>query len=345
MTKQSLSLDEAVKFLQEQRARKRDYIVPVRELAMGIGNKLVWKDQARTLRPLGHEQLAAFVKIPMDYYRRCLEVHPGVLATQVNSWLGTKRDDQEDARMVRCIDDEVRAVLSSRYRRVDSLFVLSRALEGLKMTGLPFRIESMDATDQKMHMKAVFTDARLARELKPGDVVSAGVHIWDDEVGRGSWGVAPFSWVLACKNGATHNKSSHRGRHIGRNLDSENVQEFSQEAIDADDNALGLKIRDLVVRYGNEQFFENNIVGPMREALGDVLAKDASEARKVVEQLGKAQLFAQNEIDATLAEFLRSNDYSRYGLGNAVTFVAQQSETYERSCELEEVGGSLLVSN
>lgn len=341
MTKQSMTLEQAVQFLQAQQARKRDLIVPVKSMGMTLGAGLIvnGKESAEyTIRPRAHEQMALLNNIPMDYYRRCLTVKPALLATQVNTWLSDK--EGSDARMVRLIDSDVRAILSSRYRRVDSLFVLSRALEGLKRTKLDFRIESMDVNDERFHLKAIFPT--VLGEPKVGDVVSAGVHVWDDEVGRGSYGVAPFSYRLVCKNGATHNIAK-KGRHIGRNLDSNEIQQLSQEAVDADDHALGLKIRDLVEHYADQHFFETAIVEPMRKALGETLAKDASEAKGKIEELAKAQGFAENETEAIFAEFLRANDFSRYGLGQAVGFVSQAAETYERACELEELAGSILT--
>ena len=342
MTKQSMDLTTAVAFLEAQSKLKRDLIVPVKTLTMTADAKLSLRAAgAYTVRPRAHEQLAILNAIPMDYYRRCLKEKPELLATQVNSWLGDK--ENSDARMVRMIGDEVRAVLSSRYRRVDSLFVLGKALEGLKRTKLEFRIESMDVNDERLHLKAFFPT--ILGEPRVGDVSAAGVHIWTDEVGRGSYGVAPFIYRLVCKNGATVNISKHRGRHIGRNLDADEIQELSQEAVDADDHALGLKLRDLVERFATQTYFDTYIVEPMRKAAGEVVAVTPVEATKVVQELGKAQLFAENETNAILAEFLRSNDFTQYGLGNAVTRVAQDVESYERSCELEEVGGSLLVRN
>lgn len=339
--KTSMTLDQAVDFLKEQAKRKRDLIVPVAELGMTDSSQVVLRSRGELLnpRPRAHEQISQFTDIPLAYYRRCLASKPALLASQVNAWLSDK-NQEADARMVRLIDNDVRAVLSSRYRRVDSLFVLSMALEGLKRTKLNFRIESMDVNDERFHLKAIFPT--VIGEPKPGDIVSAGIHVWDDEVGRGSYGVAPFSYRLVCKNGATHNIAK-KGRHLGRSLDSDEIQMLSQEAVDADDHALGLKIRDLVEAYADQTFFETTIVGPMRKALGEVLAQDASEAKKKVEELGKAQGFAENETEAILMEFLKEGDLSRYGLGQAVTFVAAQAETYERACELEELGGALLV--
>lgn len=343
--KQGMTIEAAVTYLKDQQARKRDLIVPVRELSLAqVDGEVALRaggSELFSVRPRAHEHLASFTKIPLEYYRRCLSAHPDMLVQQVNTWIGDKRDES-DARMVRALDSEVRAVLSSRYRRVDSLFVLSRALDGLKQTGLDFRVESINATDERMHLKAIFPT--LIGEPKVGDVVAAGVHVWDDEVGGGSWGVAPFSYRLICRNGATHKTACARGRHVGRNLDADDVQHLSQEAVDADDHALGLKIRDLVIRYGTDQFFQTHIVGAMREALGDVVAVGATDAKAVVEQLAKAQGFAQSEVDATLAEFLRAGDFTRYGLAQAVTFASQSVEDYERASALEEVGGELLVA-
>ena len=70
--------------------------------------------------------------------------------------------------------DEVRAVLSERYRRLDNFDLAESVLPVLQQ--LPeVRFESVELTETRMYLKCV--TPRLEYEMAPGDVVQAGVVI------------------------------------------------------------------------------------------------------------------------------------------------------------------------
>lgn len=50
----------------------------------------------------------------------------------------------------------------------------------------------------------------------------------------------------------------------------------------------------------------------------------------------------QSELDGVLETFIKTGDYSKYGMLNAVTAQANNLESYDRAFELEIMGGQLL---
>ena len=63
---------------------------------------------------------------------------------------------------------------------------------------------------------------------------------------------------------------------------------------------------------------------------------------ETVEVLGDRYLLNKNECGSILRHFIMGNDFSHYGLVNAVTRSSQDVQDYNRATELERVGGILL---
>jgi hypothetical protein len=129
--------------------------------------------------PLARRQLADKLKIPYAYFERMREEQPVLLDRNVNTWL----QSEDDRRMLRTLDGQVRAVLSDRYRRLDNYDLAESVLPILQQ--LPeLRFESVELTDTRMYLKCV--TPRLSYEMAPGDVVQAGLVISNSEVGQGT---------------------------------------------------------------------------------------------------------------------------------------------------------------
>lgn len=82
-----------------------------------------------------------------------------------------------------------------------------------------------------------------------------GLGLSNSEVGAGSVQVYQLFWTLACINGMqTENRN--RSSHITSARDSADYGLLSGEAKDADNHALGLKLRDLVKAYVSRELFD-----------------------------------------------------------------------------------------
>ena len=122
--KNGRSLVSLAQELERQLHSKKDLIVPsalVRHATDERGEtRLVIEEGGSTMQygvtPLARRQLADKLKIPYAYFERMREDQPALLDRNVNTWL----QSEEDRRMLRTLDGQVRAVLSDRYRRLDN---------------------------------------------------------------------------------------------------------------------------------------------------------------------------------------------------------------------------------
>ena len=115
--------------LERQLATKRDLVVPSSLLQCrtdeGGDLKMIIDtngcDGVYGITNLARRQLADKLKIPFTYFERMRTEQPSLLDRNVNTWLQI----DNESRMIRTLDGQVRAVLSDRYRRLDN-FDLAR---------------------------------------------------------------------------------------------------------------------------------------------------------------------------------------------------------------------------
>jgi hypothetical protein len=131
-----------------------------------------------------------------------------------------------------------------------------------------------------------------------------------------------------------------RKQHIGRRVEvGDDHTIYSDETLRADDHALMLKIRDSIKALSDPDLFLQ-LMEQMKAAADSPKAVNPVAA---VEELGKTVVLREEERVKVLENFIRDQDYSRWGLLNAVTEVANNSAAYDRAVELEEAGGRILT--
>lgn len=278
-------------------------------------------------------QLADRLKIPFTYFERMRADQPELLDRNVNTWL----HKEPEQRLVRTLDGRARAFLSDRYRRLDNYDLLEHVLPILR--DLPgARFESMELTETRMYVKAV--TPRIEFEIQPGDLVQAGVVISNSEIGHGSLSVQPLVYRLVCRNGLIAPDHAMRKSHVGRlqEASTEEITVFRDDTLAAEDKAFYLKVRDVVQAAVSQATFEQT-AAKMRSTLGIKLTGDPV---KTIEVLATRYLLNEQERSGVLRSLIAEADLSGYGLVNAITGYAQEVDSYDRSTELEQLGGRLL---
>ena len=327
--------------LERQLASKKDLVVPtalMRHETDDTGTtRLVVEEGNGPVRygvtPLARRQLADKLKIPYAYFERMRGEQPVLLDRNVNTWL----QSDDDRRMLRTLDGNVRAVLSERYRRLDNFDLAESVLPILRQ--LPeVRFESVELTETRMYLKCV--TPRLKLEMSPGDIVQAGVVISNSEVGQGTLSVQPLLYRLVCRNGLIASDRSLRKTHVGRALgtDDDGITVFKDDTLRADDKAFFLKVRDVVQAAVSETTFLQ-AAQKMQLTLGIPLIGDPV---KTVEVLAQRYALNDNERVGVLRHLISEGDLSGYGLVNAVTHYSQEVEDYDRATEFEGLGGKLI---
>ena len=334
------TLQELAIEIQRQQEAKRDFLIPankinafVHEGNMELGFPVKDNDDelfTGSLTQNGHVQLGSFCDIPKKYYDIML-AHPELLKQNVNHWLQMSKSN----RTVRCLDGKVRAVLSDKYRRLDNYDLAENILPMLNDANV--EVESCEITDSKLYIKAI--THKVQAEVKPGDVVSAGIIISNSETGHGSLSVKPLIYRLVCSNGAIADDYAMRKYHAGKATDMMQI-EFSNDTLKAEDKAFWLTVRDLV-KYSLEETTFNKIVDTMRESTH----KQILMPEKAIELISKKYSFSEFEQSNVLSHLIKGGDLTSWGLGNAVTRTAQDVKSYDRSTDLESIGYQIMQNN
>lgn len=337
------SISELALEIERQQESKVDYVADTRKLevvAADNGPRLVVANGSVTslgINELAHRQIGERVGIPVKYYDRLRREAPQLFADNINHWFR----EQPEKRLVRTLDGRARASLSDRYQRIDNAHVAEVALPVLS-TVPQLQIASCEVTDAKLYIKAV--SRAITAEIKSrrvGDVVEAGVLISNSEVGLGAVSVQPFLRYLACLNGMVLPKYGMRATHVGTRIidGDENLAEIlADDTKQAIDHAVLLKVRDAVKAALDEDRFQHTIAR-IQDLTHQPLTGNPVAA---VETLASDFVLNEGEKSSVLRHLIEGGDLSRYGMLNAVTRTAEDSDSYDRATEIEAMGGRLL---
>lgn len=341
-----LDLRSLAESLMARAEAKKDFLIDSRELQfepIGQNNVAVHIPQVGFFQPTDnfHGQLATHAGIPARYYDRALKASRDLWMTNVRYWL----DNEPSRRMVRCLGSHggsqpvARAFLSDRYRRIENEDVAKTVLPIL-LNNDDARVVSCHVSDDRMYIKALFP--KMEREVRVNDPVQSGIVISNSETGNGSFKASPFVYRLVCTNGMIA-ESAMNVRHVGRRVTSEedSYSIFTDETLKADDQALMLKVRDIVNSAMNEAQFTALVAKMTNAAESEPVVKPI----KAVEQLGKSIGLSQDQQENVLVSLLRNNDLTQWGMVNALTEQANVTEDYEISTWFETLGGQVLNLN
>lgn len=332
-----ISIQDLAIEVQRQHEQRLDLKAGTRQMVMRDGNTLVIGNNADhifSINDVAHRQISQHYHIPAEFYDRLKGQTPKLLDTLVNG-LG---QHEESRRLVRTLDGRVRAFLSDRYRVIDNHEVLEGVLPALMDLGNEWEINSCEVTERKLYLKITFPT--LQREVKIDDVVQFGLVVSNSEVGMGSVHVAPFCLRLACTNGMTINQLAKRRNHIGRKTQdpTEDIVNYTDETLEADDRAFMLKIRDSIRGLLQESVIAAQ-VEKFQLAAGQEVETPPMQA---VEVLAKKTKLSIPEERSVMNHLVRGGDLSVWGYANAITRTAQDAGSYDRASELEELGGQVV---
>lgn len=302
-----------------------------------------------------HRQLSSWVGVPWMYYKRLLADHPDLVMHQVNELF--KREP--GTRMLRTLDQKCRAFLSDRYKRLDNDAVLAQTLPVL-MNGDQVPAHDIIAnhiTDDVMKLRVVWTDPSLAQDIgeaprrnnafgqpQARDIIYPGFEISNSETGNGTLNIRGFFYRSYCTNGCVWGTQDadirYSRKHLGGKLSSVGVEILSDETKRKEDEANIAVIGDIMKAMGTPSTVQK---------LGDQLRamKQGEQIKnpvRAVEVAAKELKIQESESEVILQNLIADGDFSRYGLMNAITQVANRDNvTQDRAFELEEIGSSLMT--
>ena len=337
--KTGMTLQGLAQQLELNAAAKSDYVADTREITMSADtNELQLSGVVSEPTDHCHRQVATHTGIGTRYYEQMRNDSPALLADNVNHWFH-KETEKPSRRMVRMQDNKARAFLSDHYLRVDNEQIAEVALTVFQ--DVPeIDVASCDVTEKKLYIKALFP--RTEQDVKIGDPVQSGVIISNSEIGQGRFRVDPFWMRLWCLNGcASMQKESGFSRiHRGSKIQNDGIV-YQQDTIEAATQAILLQCRDAVTQFADPEYFAK-FVSSLTEA---AQTADVVRPVKAVELLGKTIGLSKLEGESILERLIRAGDYSKYGMLNAVTNLANDTDSYDRATELEFLGGQVLNLN
>ncbi len=312
-----------------------DFVVPQGKMRMANdGTTILFGDKSYSMLPIAHEQVAAKAGIPSTYYNKIQSI-PGLRAFNVNAWLDA---DKTAKRLVRTREGNARAILSDRFKPMDSILVVGAALPVIAANP-ELQVRNAVITDERVYLQVSFP--KIAGEIRVGDIVEFGFTLTTSEVGRGKVDIQKWYHQLRCTNGYI-GESVFSKRHVGRRIgeDEEDYTIFSNETIEAEMESLRLRLRDIITATISQEAFEADLK-KFRKADGDTfLPSDASD---VIENVTKHFGFLEGEMKSVLDRIMAENHMSRMGIADAITYQAHEIENQDHAYDLERAGFDLIA--
>lgn len=354
------TLVELATEIDRQVKTKRDFIAPTNQVAVVNVNsepKLVLGQSGNvvdiagqrgySVNNLAHGQLAEFTGIPKAYYDTLRQQAPDLFASNVNHWLQKlANDSKQGQRLIRTLDGNVRAFLSDSYRPLENADLAEAVLPVLQ--DLDLYIVSSEITERRLYIKAFHKGIQREIGLKGTDpahtflkdVVYPAIVIANSETGYGALSIAAGTYTGGCTNFAAFNDSRFRKYHIGSKADGgEDVRALlSDKTKRLQDASIWSQTRDVVKSAFEIASFEK-LVGRLQDTTTQKIEGDVVKA---VDLAGERLGFTKGEGKSILKHLIEGGDLSRYGLFNAVTRSAEDIDNYDRSSEVEALGGRVI---
>lgn len=375
------TLTQMVDELERQRKSKLDFVADTRDLKIGLrldkrGDRHTYipvlqpaTPEARAFLPADGlpileqavEQIGEKTEPPMGvrFSKTLWEQRPHRFAQLVDGlW-----QDGPQRRFIRCLDGQVRAMLSSSYRVLDHHDIAFAALDAVRSKNG----EVFEASLSERRMRIKFSSREVwdaVDGIRRGDsgrwfagglgnqeyLGKVGAKSWGDlpggpgsvhplvtvgnsETGDGGYFVRIGILLGACFNIATVEEVVGRV-HLGSKMD---VGIYSEQTLQQEAKAVYMQARDAVVAAFDPAKWKL-IVAKVRKAQSEKIEAPTEAVENVVQNAGLSDTSKQ----ALLEYFLRDYNQTRFGLAQAVARLAQDERGADQASELEAVAGRVL---
>ena len=333
------TLENILRQISEQASRKADYIAPTDQIQVVTrdGNTNIVMEankgmptQQFVTNEVAFNQLASNCDLDVRTARRLRDNEN--YSREFDNLVNKILVNEPKNKMLRTFDGEqplVRAIVSDKFKTFDNVDLVQAALPQLLESDAQWQIVNGTITDQRLYMR--LKSKNQIAEPAVGDLVSNGVMLRNSETGHGSCEVSQLIWTLACLNGMTSQNTS-RHTHVTSARGTDEWSLLTNEAKEADNVSLRLKLRDITASMADTANFEKT-VDQFRLAHGDIVENGLANPSAVVDsvvQVLKLPKKAASDVMAGLMQTIQQAGYtnkpvSRATLVNAVTSVAHVS--------------------
>jgi len=352
------SLTRFIQTIEEQHARKHDYLantsqLQFRTLLLKIGpvSQLVMEASGGLpttildCNKVARDQIAAKAGIDVRTFERFRTHYP----VQFDALINEVFQREPAQRMIRTYMDSetigtARAVVSDKFKTFDNIHLIKATLPQLLDSDAQWKVVNATVTDMRMYLR-LKSEVITGEAAGVGDLMALGLGLSNSEVGLGSVNVYQMFWTLICENGM-QTGNSHRSTHItSARAETDTWGLLTDEAKDADNHALELKVRDLVAGFSSRDAFDE-VIEKMKRAGEDTIEGSPTQA---VEALGKVLQLTKkdtgNVLDGLLTTISQAGyagkSISRATMVNAVTAVANTAQPDDVD-DWQKLGGRVL---
>ena len=328
----NLSLPDLIQTVNQEERQKRDHLIESNVLSVTTRDNNTYLNvpgrfsESYVLNDTARTQLATRLEIPYRYAEKLRMEEPRLLDQNINTLF--RRSNEK--RLIRTLGPQCRAVLSPSYRILDNYSFLGAVLPMLAQ--LPdAKLNEAYLTETHLHISLVFQSAQ--GYVKPGDPVRYGVMLANSEVGMGSLSVWSFIHRLVCSNGLVVTENDGPGVrrvHLGKRM--EDLTKLPS------DREVWLEYGDVVRATADSRRLPQILHRLQIAAQSPIM--DAPE--DAVEKLAKRFQLTKDEGERVLNQYIAGSDLSTWGLVNAITEAAKESDTIQRRVEMQTIGGRLL---
>lgn len=272
--------------------------------------------------------------MPVAYGRSLLDGDPEA------SWKGSLLEhslaqhlaNQPGQVLVRRVDEQVRGVLSDRFKRMDSRPMLDAFIGACKNVGA--QPISGHATETRHAVRVVIPKIY---EPVPGEALAFGLHWGNSDFGNGTYHVTAFCLRLWCLNGMVGEKELKK-THVGAQL-QEGIQ-YSNRTYQLSEQALASQTTDVVKAVLGDDFIEErcSAIRAMHETETDfktAWAKVGKQLSKTERGLVEAAFTSNDELNVPAGKTM-------WRFVNALSWVANREDvSEERRLDLQAVAGKL----
>ena len=302
------------------------------QLAMVLGGG----SEALTVHRHALGQIAERANIPTRYLNDLTDSNEqwrvDLAAYTLNKFFQENTAASKARHLIRSVNGEARAVLSDKYRRLDSRPLLEAFGEECNAIGaVPV---DGTCTDTRVALKAFLP---MVFEPVLGEAMCLGLEWANSDFGAGKHAIRAFLFRLWCLNGAT-TEDVLAQVHLGGVINSD--FEFSERTLRKDTNTQISALRDIVKGTLSP--------GKVNELLATIAQANAKEinwrsSTSIVKKLLK-------EEAKIVREAFEGDDVvnlppvkSVWRMSNAISWLAGKTEDADRKLELQRLAGAVAV--
>jgi hypothetical protein len=233
------------------------------------------------------------------------------------NWLAQNIEADKEIMLRTVCGTHARALLSNRYEPYASSTLVDETMPYFPPDA---KVRGSFCDPTVFHCS--ITLPSTTTEIVKGDVVEAGIHLSNSEVGFRSVTVCGFIYRLVCTNGliAGERTSTYRFRHVG------NGDNFHSRVKSSIESAL-LSTTDLLEK--------------LRKSVNEFIEKPADELARIVKQNNLSQDDYKEILNRMTSNQYGDDMNTKYGLVNAITQYAN-AFSGERAYEIQQVASNIL---